>query len=481
MGNSTVEPKLEILLVDARKAVDDVRVDYVPFGMKVLKIQVRKLSGPARRVWLRTLNFKRNEDPCAIYGYADDGKDLQVVWGAGDIMGFSANYREQAGTKKPVALDDDAPHVVYLHLFHRPAQPESHQLRERQLTIVAVTSDDDVEELVDKPCGERQHEDRILASKTFTLTVPEGAEDPLHAVWQPLQGERGSALKFAGRDVPDYVSRWWPSRRVTYRRMESLPEIELMYGRPADAGEGTIDVWMATDEGREHLARIAGHLTLPLHDLRWFVPELYRFYGGQQLVLRVSFLWIDERIDADDLISFVPERQRQARRAQAESEAARIMKRGILSEWLGWGKMYEIPDVERFDIIFNRERPSPTYVASDGHWREYWTQVAPGEAAHCFIAGPKDAWRVIVDHYIRHFQFFDKEPPQPVTNPLAEGGLAEVITSGRCHYERSSGEIVCSDAPHSRPRAPGLLGKNAPSITNGELMADGMSSDVLHG
>jgi hypothetical protein len=476
------ELEIEIQLVDERTAVAETTVDYVPFGLKVLKLQVRKLAGPSRNVWLRPANFRRDEDVHAIYGYADDGHDLQVVWGAGDVMGFSANYREQAGTKRAVALDDDDAHFVYLHLFHRPVQPETHLLRDRQLTIVAVTSGDDEDRRVATSGGERRRQERVVASKTFTLTVPSGADDPARALWSRHPDGRGSTITFIGRDAPAYVSRWWPSRRVAYRPVEALPPITLAYERLVKNREGAIDASLEAASGPVPLARVGGHLTLPLHDLRWFVPELYRFYGDRHYALRLTFFWYDEHIDAADLLSFVPEGQRPGLLAQAEAEAARLMGTGLAGAWLGWRRMYEIPDVERFDIIFNPDSPALKYVCSDGHWREFWTRVDRGDAARCAIGAPKDAFRTVVNHFMRHFHFIGKTTPQSVANPLIEGRIAEVITDGRYRFDADSGALLSGDPSGRRQhRAPGLLGKNAPSIANGHLLEGGLSSDVLFG
>jgi hypothetical protein len=474
--------KIDISLVDAKTAVADTSVDYVPFGIKVLKLQIRKIDGPNKKVWIRTKSFKRDEDPCAIYGYADDGEDLWAVWGAGDIMGFCAKYEERAGTKKAVPLDDNEPHTVYFHLIHRPTNPAEHQLRTRQVTIVAVTTDDDVNDLAKKRCGERQHHDRVIAEKTFTLTVPQGAENAIRPIWTRRSDGSGSHIAFSGKAIPRYVSRWWPAREVTYTTVVGPPDITLDYVRKANGDEGAVDIWLKTDDGRVRLARVEGHLTLPLHDLRWFAPELYRFYDDETYVLRLVFFWADENIDADDLLAYVPDDEKGALHDEATKEANDIMQPGgLFAKWRGWGKQYEIPDVERFDIVFNPDRPAEKFGCTDAHWREYWVKFDPGQACRCSIAAPQDAYKVVLNHFLRHFRHFHKQEPKPITNPLEEGGIAAVITAGRCIYDPNSGRIVCGEKPPVRPRAPGLLGKNAPTLENANLLDDGLSSDVLEG
>lgn len=262
---------IDIRIVDSRRAVTDTAVDYVPFGVKTLKLQIRKIAGPNEKVWIRTKHFQRDQDPCAMYGLADDGEDLWAIWGAGDIMGFCAKYAEQAGTKKAVALDDDKPHTVYLHLIHRPADPIHHQLRDRQITIVAVTTEAP-DDLSKQSCTDRQYQDTIVAEKTFTLTVPKGATNPLRPIWD-WQAD-ASQITLQGDEVPRYTSRWWPSCQMDYARASDIPQIALDFIRIAnDDREGKITVWLEKENERVCLAEIAGHLTIPIYDLRWFLPD----------------------------------------------------------------------------------------------------------------------------------------------------------------------------------------------------------------
>jgi len=212
--------------------------------------------------------------------------------------------------------------------------------------------------------------------------------------------------------------------------------------------------------------------------MRWFVPELYRFYDDQMFVLRLTFFWIDEYIDASDLLAFVPEEQKQNQLAQATEEAEKLMSPRLLGEWPGWSKQYEIPDVERFDIVFDPNDLKQKYVCSDAHWREYWVKVDKDEAAHCSVAAPKDAVKVLFDYFMHRIHFIGKDEPEPITNPLEEGGLVEIITDGRCTYDADTDSIRLSDG---LAKAHGWLGKNAPSVVNAKLMDDGLSSDVLEG
>ena len=474
---------IDIRIVDSKQVVADNEVDYVPFGVKTLKLQIHKIAGPARKVWIRTKHFQRDQDPCAIYGLADDGEDLWAIWGAGDIMGFCAKYAEHKGTKNAVVLDDDEPHIVYLHLIHRPADPLHHQLRDRQITIVAVITEAP-DDLSKQSCIDRRYQDTIVAEKTFTLTVPEGITNPMRPIWdwQP----DASHITFRGDEVPRYASRWWPSRQIDYARANDIPRIALDYVRIAnDNREGKITVWLERENERVSLAEVAGHLTIPLYDLRWFVPELYRFYDDQLYVLRLWFFWTDEHLDVDDLLTFVPDAQQDALREQKTKEAADLMKSKLLGVSPSWDKQYEIPDIERFDIVFDPHNLATKYGCTDAHWKEFWFSVGPDEQDHqsqpcqCRIAAPKDAINIVLEYLAQRFEMMGEAEPQPITNPLEEGGLVSLITNNRCTYDEEAQQIV--SAVEGGSKAPGILGRNAPSVENSKMLANGLSSDVLEG
>ena len=228
-------------------------------------------------------------------------------------------------------------------------------------------------------------------------------------------------------------------------------------------------------------------MTIPLYDLRWFVPELYRFYDDKLFVLRLWFFWTDEYIDADDLLTFVPDAQKDALRDQRTKEAADLMKSKLLGVSPSWDKQYEIPDIERFDIVFDPHDLTTKYGCTDAHWKEFWFSVGPDDQNHqsqpcqCRIAAPKDAISIVLEYLAKYFEMIGEGEPEPITNPLEEGGLVSLITNGRCYYDAETEQIVTSTEASDGTKAPGILGKNAPRVENSKLLANGLSSDVLEG
>jgi hypothetical protein len=274
---------------------------------------------------------------------------------------------------------------------------------------------------------------------------------------------------------------------LDYAQVKDVPHITLNYERVANKDrEGKITVWLEKENERVCLAEVTGHLTIPIYDLRRFLPELYRFYDDRLYVLRLWFFWTDERMDADDLLTFVPDAQKDALRDQKTKEAADLMKSKLLGVSPSWDKQYEIPDIERFDIVFDPDDLTTKYGCTDAHWKEFWFLVGPDEKhqsqpCQCRISAPKDAIKIVFEYLAKRFEITGEEPPLPITNPLEEGGLVSLITNGRCLYDNETEQIVNSTEVNDATKAPGLLGKNAPRVENSKLLANGLSSDVLAG
>ncbi len=478
-------PAMEIRLVDETTEVEGLAADYLPFGVKVLKLWVRNVGDAPLRLWLRPRRMARAADPCAIYGLADDGDDLWVMWGAGDVLGCGVNYQETVAAKANQPLPPGAGRTVHLHLLHRPADPARHVLRSRRLTLEAITSTADPKALGQQPCLDRDYPETVLAAWTVDLTLPAGAADPLRPVWQ--WAEAGSTLTFAGADVPGYVSRWWPTRGAGYERRADRPTVSLSFRRAGSGQAGAITASLDTAQGPVPLATVDGGLAAPVHDLRWFLPELQRFYD-HQYVLRLWFFWPQERITAEDLMTFVPEGERKRLEPRARQEAQDLMRRRLFGLWPGWGEQYEIPDIERFDIVFNPRDLWLKHGCTDRHWQEMWYAVPDDQPLAAHIAPPESAgWKAAVE-FLKGLG----HPPPPIANPLRNPGVLSAITAGRCAVCPSCGHMACGErlAPDTCPRcgtelaAPkgvGLLGKNPPFIQNGELLEGGVSSDVLQG
>lgn len=337
------------------------KLDYLPFGVKTLKVVVEgDYKGELR------LSPKR---PSPVDGekfaHEDEGTPPQFVvsWGGG----YEDYY----------LLDYPKKRFVYFLVHHIGT---SDTLGDRLLTIEA------------RPEGS----DEVIASLPVTLTyptfqgIPWPVEDLVKPAWQEVNtGPSGASdILLTGRYTPDYISRWWPRNRITYETYGSPPpQLRLRYRRQVEDDSGDLTVYAASLDGQEvKLATIQGRIPYPLYDMQQVVPELYRF-GPQTWALRVWFFWLDKNISLADL-------NRYGTRTQDETQQA---WQGIIAKTEGgladksWQDLHEIPDAERVDIVFSHDL-QPLFAATDLHWREMWGRYEkPGEPIQVRIMNTRPA------------------------------------------------------------------------------------------
>jgi hypothetical protein len=473
---------VEITIVDRQddpqtSPADGDSVDYLPFGIKVLKLQVRR--NPATKPDLGPIRIHPqnylppdgdSEDPqrWRVYGTAANDPDLWVVWGAGHDQGFSVKMADQFVFNKVAApLDDDGTYYIYLHLIHRPADPFAHTPTDKTLTILAT----------DKQRG-------IRGQKTVRLTVPQGTSNPLRAHWQAQGGV--STITFHGADgspaqLPRYVSRWWPVRRVAYDPVDDklaqfLQDLEIRYQRQVDGSKrGRIDLSL---DGTQ-IAQVTGDLEVPVYDRRLCSMEPFRFVDDHHLVLRLWFYWAD--------LGF----------AESEELKPKGLLGAIAGAILPWRKVAEVPDVERFDLVLDPDDQTlkHKYMCTDTHWQEFWAGNKAAEALELGIATLTDIPK------LKKLADSVPEIEGPVHDPLANGlcDIVNELSHHECPFRQQvPGELITADArlpgieykvcPRCGTyfrgqdvRAVGLWGKHAPLVANADVLDGLTSTSVLEG
>lgn len=481
-------------IVEGQTPTDTSSVEYLPYGVKILKLLVRR--HPVKKpqlgpIWIRPENYRRPDvdspEPqmWRAYGTADDDPHLWVAWGAGDEQGFCVKTTEKfPADKVPAPLDDDGSYYVYLHLIHRPPEPLQQPLGDKALTVQAV-----------------DQEGTVHGEMVVSLAAPAGAANAARAQWQwRLDSDGESVITLAatpggpGIQIPRYVSRWWPPNGVTYvapnaHEQTFLEEMSIAYRRRAggtDKSEMHV-VWDA-----ETLAHISGDLALPLHDCRLVSVELFRFPDDFHLVLRLWFYWVNLRFDEGELLAFVPPGKRPSWRAEAQR-----VQQELAAGLLPYHKDDEIPDLERLDLLINPQSRSVTHVGTDTHWQEFWATVED-QPLQASIASWKEIHRVALQA---------KKVPRiesPVLNPLSNG-LCPIINDGRAAGEeisacphRPEGHVVTAEDLFEEmdyavcpgcgthfigavERAVGIIGKHAPVLRNARVIRNAVSNNVLNG
>jgi len=473
---------VEIKVVERQTPIDAASVDYQPFGIKILKLRVQRNQatkpslGP---IWIHPKGYvqpdAKADDPALwhVYGTAEGDPDLWVAWGAGDERGFCVKTKDRFMIDKvPLPLDDDEAYYIYLHLIHRPQDPFAHTPTGKTLTVQACSEDG-----------------QVYGEKTVRLTVPAAAANAVRARWDWDLDAGVSTVTLQGAEdcpaqLPLYVSRWWPVRHVEYVTVDDtiakfLSNLKITYQR-----QGQVDVFL----GEAHLAEFTGDLALPLHDVRLFTAEVFRFLDDFHLVVRLWFYWVHLGFSPEQLMAFVPPGRRDGWRAEAE-RVHQDLREGLLS----WHKREEVPDVERFDLLLDLTNLDEKFVGTDTHWQEFWALVEQGQPLRARIATLLDTGKVAA---------LAKSVPKtkgPTLDPLANG-LCDIVNefSGHNCPHRGQGRLITTDRlkqgrkyaicprcgshfiGQGFSRALGVA-KHAPLLGNVDVIENAVSTSVLEG
>jgi hypothetical protein len=397
------------------------KVDYLPFGVKTLKVAVEGDHRGKLHLAPQRLSAVQGE----TQGHEDVGDPPQLVvsWGGGHESCCELDYPRQS--------------VAHFLVNHVGQGTGDHQL-----TIEARLDD----------------RDEVEASITVTLTYPTVMGEPwpplpelVKPSWQEVTvGSSGeSDIVLEGRYCPDYISRWWPHNRVIYDADgPPPPRVRLRYRRLADSESGDLTVRLASGGGAPDvdLALIEGGIPYPLYDSQQVLPELHRF-GPQTWALRVWFFWLDKEISRADL-------RRWGTRTDDEVEEA---WRGLAAKSAGraggesWAERHEIPDAERLDVVFGHDG-MVLYAATDLHWHEMWGRCTqPGTRVQARIMNTKPAkaledwqttWQVIkgwssilLTQILRRYDLSPPYNPQKevVAELSGQGKLAGVKLAVQTH------------------------------------------------
>jgi hypothetical protein len=318
------------------------RLDYLPFGVKTLKVKVEgEYKGR-----LRLRPGRPSAVPGEKFAHEDEGDPPQFIisWGGGHEDHYDLDYPERS--------------LVHF-LVHHVGDGDGDHL----LTVEAV---DDSGHIASLP---------VMLTYPRSGGVPWPRDQLVRAHWHEVRrGLDGACdIKLLGTYTPRYSPRWWPQNRVVFAYDKQSPQVRLHHRRQIDGSNGDLTVYASRPGSDEEvlLARLGGSIGYPLYDMRQVLPELYRF-GPQTWALRVWFFWLDMQISRGDL----------GRYWQHEDDELEQAWRGIAAKAEGgisersWHELHEIPDAERVDVIFDDDL-RPLYAGTDLHWREIWGQYEP--------------------------------------------------------------------------------------------------------
>ncbi len=295
------------------------QIQYLPWGKRPLKIKVY-CEGMDEPLFLCPENVYANGRIAGYIG-SQENPEVEISWGGGNEAGFELQKSEIQ--------------YAYFNITHCDKELKA----EYRLKLLVITKTKAlIAEIEIRLCKPSNLPANIL-KPSWVKTASD--ESVMHLI--PLINDQVVSLPF-------YVSRWWPRMGISYSPpISDVPIVGLKCKRGGVNERSQISLILNEIE----VAEIAGDLDFPLVDRQQVSVDLFAFasFWG----VRVWFNWLDKRFPAQYLNSLTqPER----------------------NHLNNWGKVHEIPDAERVDLILD-DQFDLRYVGTDIHWREMWGEPLP--------------------------------------------------------------------------------------------------------
>jgi hypothetical protein len=319
--------------LDQRFVQADRPLVYRPWGTRTIKLKLTtRVDLP--KLWIRPQAVLPEEAALGIYkAYADDCHALHVTWGGGHERGPCASVRDVLSafeTCAPLAAGET--NYLFFNLTHAgETVPPSATVTLRAFECLETTG----------KCSERD-----FATLRLPIQPPPDLP-PVHEIMRMAPGRQENTWEpSAGRYLPVYDSRWWPSPEVAYEASERPPLVVRM--QPAalviEWGEPGKPVAVIEDHTDPSVLLLAETIAF----------ELFAF-DPWSVALRVWFFWVDKYVGGGFFVG-----------------------------------RHEVPDAERFDMIIRRRDGRVLLAGTDLHWREVWARVLPDKILRATLGMPRD-------------------------------------------------------------------------------------------
>jgi hypothetical protein len=231
-----------------------------------------------------------------------------------------------------VPLEANESNIVFFNITHAGVDLPS----EANLTLIAFENEDN---------SAMKHK-RDLAKLTIKLKKPENLP-PDEEIMRLIPGNQANTwLVTPGHFLPEYDSRWWPSKGVNYISSKPVPlSIHLKNGRlQVNWGDENNAIAVIEDYSKPSVLLMAETLAF----------EVFNF-DEWSICLRLWFFWLDKYIGGNLFLG-----------------------------------RHEVPDAERFDLIIRRKDGRVLLAGTDLHWRETWFKVLPKKILRATIGIPRE-------------------------------------------------------------------------------------------
>jgi hypothetical protein len=322
---------LELKILNSK---GDLNFCYLPHGVSTLKVGVNNSDkNTSYRLVVRPTN--RSEPPDYVaYESSKNGKksgtkDVKIIWGGGMTEGFE------------LTLPPGHETTLFYLIIHDSINLDSYSF---DIEAVEVTKD--------------ELEKRTVIARTVNI-IPPKDNDPNDIVKMKVnfEGVNSRLVEFEGKRIPEYKSRWFShndGNDYSFRSSD-YPQFVLKYAERGQFVSGEmITVGIKSSMNIKPIATISGDMERSkLHaEIFHFVDHYY--------VLRIWCYWINDFFEGNRVIV-----ERVHGEGTRRNTELRAWKQNVI----------EVPDAERFDLVFDKKNEKVVFVGTDLHWRETWWSV----------------------------------------------------------------------------------------------------------
>jgi hypothetical protein len=304
-------------------------ISYLPFGVTTIEMAPK---GEQIEGHIIPEKQSMKDDDQLHTGYADDTKDMLVIWGAGD---------EEGQVIAPGSTDR-----CFLNLINLK------EVKEKEL--LTLTNPD------------------FRWKKQVSLTSACNPKEAVKMKFRNIEGNR-KQITFEGRKIPLYYPRWFPPRpsegkRIEYREI-NYPVLFADFEEKNSSVNSPISISLLENGKKKEICNIEGDLaySLPHIELFALLPDAGIF------VIRVWLYWIHKRFIGNRFYGFENLDISEKRNYRKFEQKLTL----------------EIPDIERFDFVFNSKIGKITWFGTDFHYQEHWG-IVKGEVVEARVAGGFD-------------------------------------------------------------------------------------------
>jgi hypothetical protein len=409
---------------------------YLPHGVTTLSVLIRNDENHRCSLILRPENRSKPPNYVAHENSKDgihlSSEDLDIIWGGGMTEGFVVNLE----AKKDV--------TQFFQVIHKSKDLASYTVT---LELMEIKDDKSIQ---------------LIEKINIILIPPEVNNNLVHLVTR-YTGLNTRYDEFEGQTIAKYVSRWFGNGKYSFtERSSSIPHFILKYKEKENYVSKQIQIEAKNNSQEKIIGTIKGDL-----EQSRCQADLFDFTSSH-CILRIWLYWINDDFGDSLLLSGSGNGSRDSTYlsgATRDDTELGAWKQSII----------EVPDMERFDLVINKESLVLEYVGTDLHWRETWWHYS-GQHANLRFANLSTVPFLIFNlpNIIKSYisKTLDADPSELLKDDLE----AKVQVGSKNLLVKDEDPIV--DASGNTTLGHGLYRKHVPYVTGYSLQPKYYSKDV---